>query len=565
MPKGTFGFFSGKYYKVPPCEDYIVIPENADYKSSAISSQIRSNIDECDIDVYSYSTMILSECNAERVAYMKEFLIDERVTSMDKINEDYVINVGYELFNNRNQIIKSGESSIKAMYFKAKVCKEVDSNNSLEYIDGFVFDGRLEISVPEISRYGIKDMYNQHPYTLRLKKISVLTTVGDTRFIKEANSQIDFPNHKHESHCHWRRYMPDHLHFNNYASHFINNARVGTEVIDQAVVPVCLDTVGDYEIVKLCDADLTGNKYTIKINNPLKLIVVNVEMFCDNFNTVYDIKDIDEIIEHNKEEKEDEDDKHHDPYITGRIINIGEDCDTVEEAVAAANAGDLIDGKGMLLTEPLVLDKAINIANFVFDYGASLKITCEGNVEVMDNVFSNNILYGKSGSVRNPLIVNCQGKCRITRNIFRGDKVFYNAIETGQLTSLADGTEICNNRFEGELVNNAISVFMYDEDACIHIHDNIFIAPSNSVRISNYSNVEARFNIHNNNYNDSVASEEYQGFLLLQAVKEEDFSKLTIDIMNLYYKGTKLTENGTGVRRVWYTYNTDTVPKVTIY
>ena len=301
--QATYGFLKDKYYKIQQ-KGLIVIPEGADYKTSAIETQIMDSIDQAEVNIFRYKSDLITECNSERVAFMKQFLTEEKVKEIEEVNEDYFISVEYELFNKEGKIIKSGTSSIQAKYSNAAILSDINEDNSLEYRKGFVFDGRIEIPIPEISRYGIRNSFVQNPYILRIKEIGVYTTIGDSNFIKESSTQVDFGHRKPHSHAHYEHYhhchRPDDLHFNNFASHFLTNAKMGTTIIDQMVVPAELTINNEYEIVQMCAIPCNGNEYTVNINHKLNLIVLNIEVFLDNFLTVYDIADINGVLELNK-------------------------------------------------------------------------------------------------------------------------------------------------------------------------------------------------------------------------------------------------------------------------
>ena len=308
----TFGYFTNNYYRVNDC-GYVVIPHNANYKSAAITSQIKDSVDQAEIDIFQYHSDLISECNAERVAFMKEYLINEKIQEIRDVNNDYVIGVEYELYNKDGKLMHTAETGINAKYCNAIITSDVSENNSLEYRKGFVFDSRIEIQVPEISRYGIKNRYIQYPYILKIKTITVYGTVGASSLIQESNSQVDLSHRHFESHANYRHNRPDDLHFNNFGSHFLTNAKVGTSIIDQVVVPAVLETARTYDTVKLCEIPCNENQYTIKLDHKLNLIVLNIEVFVDNYGTVYDEDDINAILALNNpdnipDDSEDDDD-----------------------------------------------------------------------------------------------------------------------------------------------------------------------------------------------------------------------------------------------------------------
>ena len=276
MATAMYGYTPSKevYYKIPQC-DFIVVPNTVDYKSNAIVAKIHENINVAELDIYNYHSDLETECNLERVAFMKEWFLAGSQEDVFTVNEDYVISVDFELYNNAGKLIKNGSTSIKSKYCNALINSPVQKDNSMEYRRGFVFDGRIEIDVPEISRYGIKSAFVQHPYTLRIKNIEVLTTVGNGfPDFDESTQMIDLGHASHAGQVN----VKSPLCYNTFNSHFITNAKVGTTMIDQVVTPAVLETQPTYELVPLCSIDCTGAQYTVKMDNKLKSIILNEEV-----------------------------------------------------------------------------------------------------------------------------------------------------------------------------------------------------------------------------------------------------------------------------------------------
>lgn len=295
---GIYGFFNDKYYKVQD-DQFIVIPENVDYSHNALSSVITDSINQADIDVYTYHTDLTTDNNASRVAYMKEYLIDQGITTIDTLNRhDYIIGIDYTLYNNKGEIIKQGSSTVKAKHCSALIASEIDDTNTPLYRKAFVFDGRIEIDVPVISRYGIKDAYSQYPYTLKISNVIVSGTVGDSLINIESNTQRETTDVHNGSSANYLNIQHPTLCMNNYAEHFVTNAQVGTTIIDSVVAPATLEVEEAYELISLAGVKLDS---AIKLDHKLNNIVVNLEMLVDNYNMVYDIKDIETLLENIKD------------------------------------------------------------------------------------------------------------------------------------------------------------------------------------------------------------------------------------------------------------------------
>ena len=298
IKSAMFGFFKDKYYRLEE-KGLVVIPTRYDYKTKAISSVLDKSSETGIIKAYQYYTDLLTDNNKERVEFMKQLLIDEKVTKIDDLNNDYVISVSYEIYNKDNMLIKSGSSSVKALYNTAYIQSDVSKLDTLEYRKAMIFDGSIEIQIPEISRYGIKNKYTQHPYTVKISKISICTTIGEKEFLDEETSQLNYDNYAHTSSVihHGTPIMSQ----NNYGSHFVTNANVGTTLIDQTVISTVLDTDVECELIELASIDCKSNEFITKFDSKLKMITVDVEVIVDNCNMVYNQDDILDILESNEE------------------------------------------------------------------------------------------------------------------------------------------------------------------------------------------------------------------------------------------------------------------------
>ena len=298
-----YGWMGDSYYEVPLSKETVLIPENVDYSSSSCKSILYPELHQCKIYMFKYVADLITECNSKRAAFLQEFLIDNKVKEMYSVNNDYIIGLSYSIYNNNGQQISSGVMKKHAISSDAVVNSEISEGNIMDYRRAIVFDSSIEIQVPKISRYGIKNSYIQHPYTLVIDNITVSSTVGDMKYIIESDTQVkSHHDYHHATHCSHYCDRPNHFHFNNFASHFLTNARVGTTLIDQTVVPTKLEIPPEYSEVEICSIDCVGESYTIKIDEPVEIINVNIEVLFDNIVSVYDKDSINAIILMNNEE-----------------------------------------------------------------------------------------------------------------------------------------------------------------------------------------------------------------------------------------------------------------------
>lgn len=302
-----FGLFGDKYYAVDDC-DRIVIPNNLDYKASAVVTRINECIDEAEIDVYQYHTDLTTDCNAERVKFMKDFLLGEKVVNIEKIKSNFVVGITYALYDKNGKVIKSGNSEVDAQWCMPIILSDVKNGNMLEYHKGIIMDGRIQICIPDTVRYGIRNGASQHPYTLRISEVFALSSNGGYKYITETGSQLntgdcscgaDSSKHCHADNAQYRIHHHNGLCDTNFNSCFITNAKIGTTIIDQVVASTKLEAPPEYEKVDICHIPLGSSDYTIKLNHKLKHIIVNLEVFVDNFNEVYDAEDIAKLLSYN--------------------------------------------------------------------------------------------------------------------------------------------------------------------------------------------------------------------------------------------------------------------------
>lgn len=303
-----FGLHNGKYYEVDTC-NRIVIPNDLEYKENAVVTTLHKDREEAVVDAYFYHTDLVAICNSERVKFMKDFLIGEKITEIEQLGGTYILGVDYTVYNKDGKVLKSGKSEVDAQWCMPLILSDVREHNVLEYRKGIILDGRIAICIPEVSRYGIRNAINQHPYTIKINEVYAIASNGGYKYITEDGSQVDTPDcgcpicpphHHHEDSASYNI----HHHHNglcdvNFNSCFITNAKIGTTIIDQVVSSAKLEAPPEYEAVDLCHISLGTPQYTIKIDSKLKMIVLNLELFMDNYNEVYDKEDITKILEYN--------------------------------------------------------------------------------------------------------------------------------------------------------------------------------------------------------------------------------------------------------------------------
>lgn len=301
-----FGYFNGQYFMIDESPN-IVVPEGANYKKSGIQVNKNQN-NEYEVDMYCYHSDLTTERNSERVAFMKEYIINEKVKSILGVNSDFLLTADYELFNKDGKCIANGALSTLAKSCNGIILDPIDSENNLMYRRLYVFDGRIEIPIPNIAKYGIKNCYQQYPYTLRINSVKATTTYGTDTYMIGLDEQVahanDIDGRYHNAQYNLYHHMCDcrnEITHNNYCSRFLSNAKIGTSIIDSIAVPVALEAPADYTEVVMADIPCAtkDNSYTVKIDGKADQIVLNVEVVVDNFNTVYDIADIKTLVEAN--------------------------------------------------------------------------------------------------------------------------------------------------------------------------------------------------------------------------------------------------------------------------
>lgn len=296
-----FGYLQDSYYAMNDGikkGNSIVIPTYADYKSKGIMSRIIN--DNCEIDIFNYHSDLVTESNSERVEYMKEFIIDNKIENIKILNDKYIISIEYELYNKNNELIKTGKVSVNSKWYNAIINNDINCKNEMLYREALIFTSMIEIQIPQISRYGIKNEYIQYPYTIKIKSVSVSAVSGNGKYIEDDKTQYesknDCDNCYHKSHADYYCSRHDGLCRNNYNSCFITNAHWGTTIIDSVVVPAELETPEDIDLIPLFENKIDDKDFTLKINQNINLVKINIEILFDNMNVCYDVDDIKEMI-----------------------------------------------------------------------------------------------------------------------------------------------------------------------------------------------------------------------------------------------------------------------------
>lgn len=304
-----YGFLGESYMAVDEGPQ-IFIPETVNYKENVVQSSIGQCGKNAQVNIFRYKSDIATDSNADRVAFMKEFIIGKKIKDIFKLTDSYAIGIEFGLYNKEGKLIKSSRVEAGAAHSTAVIVDPIKSGDKLEYHKAFVFDGQIEILVPEVCTYGIRNGISQYPYTLKINKIFVTSTIGEHRYL-DCNCEVDgngngcvhdysnavtthaynagYNCHHHDALCH-----------NNFHSSFITNGAVGTTMIDSVVASAILEEPLDYEVYTMAEVDVScDNSYRFTFNQQLNAIFVNLEFFIDNYNEVYDKEDIDDLLKIN--------------------------------------------------------------------------------------------------------------------------------------------------------------------------------------------------------------------------------------------------------------------------
>ena len=314
-------------------------------------------------------------------------------------------------------------------------------------------------------------------------------------------------------------------------------------------------------------------------------------------------------------------------FATTQKVETTEEVDSLLEAIANGDVDNVELSKNVVIekSEPLTLDKPITINGngatikdslnitgdnvTVKDVVLNNKVTISGDNAVLDEIemtgfdtgytddkpsgvalievdtegdftLTNSKFSNVAGTAYNLINVKTPNVVVIENNTFGADtddlEGIYNLIEFSQAENEAikDGTSISNNIFNADISHNVISMFNIENNATITIEGNTFAYSANAMRLSNYYNTSATFNIFDNTVLDGDASE-WGGFICFQAPKVNNlvpehadtyFAKYTINVKNLI--GTDgnvintIEGEGTGANRVGYYYADYTVGNI---
>lgn len=306
-------------------------------------------------------------------------------------------------------------------------------------------------------------------------------------------------------------------------------------------------------------------------------------------------------------------------FATTQKVETTEEVDSLLEAIANGDVDNVELSKNVVIekSEPLTLDKPITINGngatikdslnitgdnvTVKDVVLNNKVTISGDNAVLDEIemtgfdtgytndkpsgvalievdtegdftLTNSKFSNVAGTAYNLINVKTPNVVVIENNTFGADtddlEGIYNLIEFSQAENEAikDGTSISNNIFNADISHNVISMFNIENNATITIEGNTFAYSANAMRLSNYYNTSATFNIYNNTILDG-ATDGYGGFICFQAVAvgntvpahaDTYFANYTLNIKNLIgtdgQKITTIEGTGTGANRVGYYY-----------
>lgn len=240
----------------------------------------------------------------------------------------------------------------------------------------------------------------------------------------------------------------------------------------------------------------------------------------------------------------------------GETITLLNDVNTevnIDKTITLEGNGKSISGKVNITAPNVVINNVV--LNYVgtTDTGSAFTVTTEGNFTLTNSTIE--------PTVRTALSLKVGGKAVVTGNTINAqEQKIYNGIEFGisEEPSVASGTTVSNNTFQGRFKNNCISFYNLQADAVIEINDNTFGYIGNALRISNPKNVNATFNIARNRYTDTINGE-YAGYLICQDYSKDpeiqDFAKITVNFTDLMMGNQLMLSNGTGKNQIYYVYD----------
>lgn len=244
-------------------------------------------------------------------------------------------------------------------------------------------------------------------------------------------------------------------------------------------------------------------------------------------------------------------------------LNITGNDVTIKDVVI--NDKVTVSGKNAVLDELEITNFATGSTVSKPSGVAVIKVDTEGEFTLTNSKISN-----VTGTAYNLIDIATPSAVIIENNVFGEDDKdlagIYNLIEFGQGENeeVKDGTIIRNNEFNTKSRNNTISMFKIEDGATITIENNTFAFSNNAMRLSNYNNASATFNIYNNTIL-SGTTDNFGGFICFQAVGETApahadtyFANYTINVKNLIgtdgQKINTIEGEGTGANRLGYYY-----------
>ena len=244
-------------------------------------------------------------------------------------------------------------------------------------------------------------------------------------------------------------------------------------------------------------------------------------------------------------------------------LNITGNDVTIKDVVI--NDKVTVSGENAVLDEIEITDVDTGYTNSKPSGVALIKVDTEGEFTLTNSKISN-----VTGTAYNLINVKTPSAVIIENNVFGEDATdlagIYNLIEFGQGENeeVKDDTIIRNNVFNTKSGNNTISMFKIEDGATITIENNTFAFSNNAMRLSNYNNASATFNIYNNTIL-SGTTDNFGGFICFQAVgktapahADTYFANYTINVKNLIgtdgQKINTIEGEGTGANRLGYYY-----------
>lgn len=243
---------------------------------------------------------------------------------------------------------------------------------------------------------------------------------------------------------------------------------------------------------------------------------------------------------------------------------------SIEEAITAATDGDTIKLIKDIESSTTINVDVSNCALTIDGNGHKLTtnvettsiMTVNGSKEfTLKNlaVYANKVI---KDSIHADIFINTTGKVVVDGCIFDGiANAYYNVIEFGGNTVVADGTTFSNNVFNGESMrHNCINMYTEAANATIYVVGNSFInlgtSATNAIRISDYTDAVVNFEFKDNIYTyiAQAATTKYAGFVLIQTNKG-GCKNVTLNFKNLTVMDNVALDNNSNTHnQVYYVY-----------